>query len=146
MDTPLLRQWTSFQTIFWKAIYGQRSLAGYSPRSCKNAGHDLVTRKQQQIPPGTNYAFFLLFSFINSTTLYLQCLSMFQCLTVSSPCSRAGDTEINKKDIKSALRKLILQRDHWTSHWHWSESLPRSLQVEDVTWLVRVLRITSLVK
>ena len=86
-------------------MYGQRSLAGYSPRDCKKAGHDLVTRQQQQILPGANYAFFLLFSFINSTTL---------CQVHYVPDLRisAEDTEINKKDIKSALRKLILQRDH----------------------------------
>ena len=28
---------------------GQRSLVGYSPRGCKRAGHDLVTKQQQQL-------------------------------------------------------------------------------------------------
>ena len=40
--------------------HGQRSLAGYSPRGCNKARHDLVTRQQQQIPSGANYAFFSL--------------------------------------------------------------------------------------
>ena len=34
--------------VFWPGeSHGQRSLIGYSPRSCKRVGHDLVTKQQQ---------------------------------------------------------------------------------------------------
>ena len=62
---PWRRKWQPTSVFFAGNIYGQRSLAGYSPWSSKRIRHDLVTKQQHQ----TNTDF--LYSTENSAQCYV---------------------------------------------------------------------------
>ena len=44
---PWGRKWPSTPVFLPGKSHGQRSLAGFSPRSCKRVGHNIVTKQQQ---------------------------------------------------------------------------------------------------
>ena len=45
---PWRREWLPTLVFFPGESHGQKSLAGYSPWGCKQSGHDLATKPQQQ--------------------------------------------------------------------------------------------------
>ena len=47
--SPWERKWQPTPVLLPGKSHGQRSLVGYSPRSHKSAGHDLVTKQQQAL-------------------------------------------------------------------------------------------------
>ena len=49
-EAPLEKEWQPTPVFLPGETQGQRSLVGYSPWSCKRAGHDLVTKQQQHLP------------------------------------------------------------------------------------------------
>ena len=46
---PLGKEWKPTLAFFPGKSHGQRRLAGHSPEGLKRAGHDLKTKKQQNI-------------------------------------------------------------------------------------------------
>ena len=46
-EIPWIRKWQPTAIFLPGKSNGQRSLAGYSPRSCKGVAHELETKQQQ---------------------------------------------------------------------------------------------------
>ena len=56
---PWRKKWQPTSVFLPGKSHGQRSLADYSPWSCKRMGHDLAAKQQQQRPKQRERNFFL---------------------------------------------------------------------------------------